>query len=295
MATEALLTSEPMTDEQRKQLTRLAEDAMAEALKEVHPNHVEAQRIHLRGNDIVNAIIDKVRELSTCGKFEDEEVASNCGYFSGYRKPRQICEQVSLLRQIFPGLGLADECLARGACPQCAEGWFAIPRWEAIASTYAAAVEMVLAEIDMRCGGKFVSYREGKLADRYLRQTTATRAAFRLVADEQRGCDILAVPAQFGILHHGRSVRRAREMMRSNEFGLGAFAVGIMLLTHPERLQHYDDLWIDCAGDEYSPDGDGNFENAPYFGLYGGWTKFDAGFLDDANDRYGSASGFSCH
>lgn len=292
MATEALLTSEPMTDEQRKQLTRLAEDAMVEAIREVHPNHLEAQRIHLHSNDIMNAIIEKVRELSVCGRFEDEEVASNCGYFSGYRKPRHICDQLTLLREMFPGLGRADECLAMRACPQCAEGWFAIPRWEAIAPTYGQAVEMVLAELDRRCGGKFVSYRDGKLSERYLRQTAATRAAFRMLEDEQKGCDILAVPAQFGMLHRGRSVRRAREVMPSREFGLGAFAAGVMLLTNPERLQHYDDLWIDCAGDEYSPDGDGNFESAPYLGFYGGWTKFDAGFLDDANDRYGSASGF---
>jgi hypothetical protein len=32
--------------------------------------------------------------------------------------------------------------------------------------------------------------------------------------------------------------------MNANECGLGAFAIGIMLLTHPERLKHYDDLWI---------------------------------------------------
>jgi len=48
--------------------------------------------------------------------------------------------------------------------------------------------------------------------------------------------DILVVPAQFGLRHRGRSVRRVREVMNANEFGLGVFAIGIMLLTHPERL-----------------------------------------------------------
>src|SRR5262249_34336611 len=54
------------------------------------------------------------------------------------------------------------------------------------------------------------------------------------------------------ILHRGRSVHTAREVMgRRRQFVLGAFAVGIMLLAHPERLQHNDDLWSYCAGDEY--------------------------------------------
>ena len=35
--------------------------------------------------------------------------------------------------------------------------------------------------------------------------------------------------------------------MRKTEFGLGAFAVGIMLSTHENRLKNLDDLWIDCG------------------------------------------------
>lgn len=292
MMTDALLTSEPMTDEERKQLTRLAEDAMAKALIVVNPSHAGAQRVQTHGNDIVNAIIDKVRELSKAEEFKDEEVASKCGYVSGYQKPKRIVEQDALLRQIFPGIGFADESLVRRPLPQSAEGWFAIPRWETLAPSYGEAVEKVLAALSDRCGGNCINYREGKLGERYFRQTDASWIAFQKLDEEQKGHDILVMAAQFGIVHRGRSVRRARAMMRFNEFGLGAFAVAIMLLTHPERLQHYDDLWIDCAGDEYSPDGDGNFENTPYFGFYGGWLEFQTGRFEDANDLYGSASGF---
>ena len=292
MAADALLTSEPMTDDERKQLTRLAEDAMTEALKVINPSHADAQRVQTHGSEIVNAIIDKMRELSTADDFKDEEVASKFGYVSGYRKPKSIVEQNAILRQIFPGAGFANDSLARGPVPEGAEGWFAIPRWEIIAPTYGEAVEKVLAAHSERCGGNCINYREGKLGDRYFRQSDATRAAFQKLAEGQKGYDILVLAAQFGILHRGRSVRRVRTMMRSNEFGLGAFAVGIMLLTHPERLRHYDDLWIDCAGDEYSPDGDGTFENSPYFGFYGGWLEFQTGRFEDANDLYGSASGF---
>jgi len=80
--------------------------------------------------------------------------------------------------------------------------------------------------------------------------------------------------------------------MNSTEFGLGAFAIGMMLLTHPERLQHYDDLWIDCAGDEYDPDADGDFSRAPYFSFSGGGVEFAANWFDNANEDYGSALAF---
>lgn len=292
MMADALLTSEPMTDDERKQLTRLAEDAMARALIVINPNHETAQRVQTHGSEIENAIIDKVRELSTREEFSEEEVASSYEYVSGYRRPKSIPEQVTLLRRVFPDIGFANETLEQQPLPGHAEGWFAIPRWEAVAPTYSEAVEKILAALAERCGGNCINYREGKLGDSYFRQTDAARAAFQKLVDTQKECDILVVAAQFGILHRGRSVRRARAMMHFNEFGLGAFAVGIMLLTHPERLQHYDDLWIDCAGDEYSPDGDGRFENSPYFGFYGGWLEFQTGRFEDANDLYGSASGF---
>jgi hypothetical protein len=287
------LPSEPMTDEQRKQLTQLAEEAMAEALRVVNPSHLGAQRIHLHGHDVVHAIVAKVRELASGDKFQDEEVVSHCGYVSGYRAPKAIAEQIRLLGEIFPGLHSVDQSLAQRPVPAGAEGWFALPRWEAVAPTYGAAVERVLAELSARLSGRLFNYREGKLGERYLRQAPGTRDALHALGAAQPGNDILIVAAQFGILHRGRSVRRALELMSINEFGLGAFAAGVMLLTHPERLQHYDDLWIDCAGDEYSLEGDGRFENAPYFGFYGGWAKFDTGWSDDASDCYGSATGFA--
>jgi hypothetical protein len=80
--------------------------------------------------------------------------------------------------------------------------------------------------------------------------------------------------------------------MNANQFGLGAFAIGIMLLTHPERLQNYDDLYIDCAGDEFSPEADGDFSEAPDFNFRGGRVKFGTFWVSYTVDSYGSASGF---
>jgi hypothetical protein len=113
---------------------------------------------------------------------------------------------------------------------------------------------------------------------------------FQKLGLEQKDHDILVVAAQFGLRHRGRSTRRAREVMNASEFGLGAFAIGIMLLTHPERLMNYDDLWIDCAGDDYSCDADGLFGNAPYFGFGDDGVGFGTSDVASADGSYGSAS-----
>ncbi len=46
-------------------------------------------------------------------------------------------------------------------------------------------------------------------------------------------------------------------------------------------------------GEGNIPDADGQFENAPYVNFNDGQLKFDTNWFDNANDNYGSASGFS--
>jgi hypothetical protein len=251
----------------------------------------EAQRVNNKPG-LADLVSNFIAENRLTDKFKDEEVESNYNYPQSYRR-KDLIAQTNMLRQLIPGVGFADEKLSESSLPEGAEGHFAIPRWEKIAPTYREAVEKVFALLSKQRNGKFYNYREGKLSEQYLRQTEQTKAMFQKLGDEQKGYDILVVPAQFGKRHAGRSVRRAREVMDVNEFGLGAFAVGIMLLTHPERLVDYNDLWIDCAGDEYSPGGDGRFEFAPLFDFDGGKVEFDTFWFSRAHDLYGSASGFS--
>jgi hypothetical protein len=236
-----------------------------------------------------------IPDIQPSQQYADEEVESNYGYISGYTKPKSLLEQMKRLRELFPGLGSADEKLAEQPVPTGAEGWFAIPRWEKIAPTYNEAVVGVLAMLSKTRDGKFYNWREGKLGPQYLRESDRTHVCFQKLCEEHTppaGVDILLIPAQLGLRHRGRSVRRAREAMNGSEFGLGAFAVAICLLTHPERLEHYDDLWIDCAGDEYSPDADGRFESAPCFVFDDGLVEFGATWFGGADDCSGSASGF---
>jgi hypothetical protein len=279
-----------ITDGQRKQYKRFVEDAAERALAEVGLDKDSIQKLIERGDEFQDRIITGIRELSVSDEFADEEVESNYGYPNIY-SVKGMTQQTNRLRELFPGIGYAAEELA-GQPLLNSEGWFAIPRWEKIGRTYNEAVEKVLAKIKETRDGQFYNYREGELGPKYLRQHPRTVKMFQTLGDQQKGNDILVVPAQFGFLHRGRSVRRAREIFGANEFGLGAFAVGIMLLTHPERLQAYEDLFIDCPGDEYALVADGDFSHAPFFHFDDGEVEFGTGWFDDAYGHYGSASAF---
>jgi hypothetical protein len=91
--------------------------------------------------------------------------------------------------------------------------------------------------------------------------------------------------------HRGKSVRRARETFSGNEFGLGAFAMGCMVLFHPEHYVKWEQLHTDCAGDEFDPDADGAFSMAPLFN-FGDELAFDACDVSGARPYFGSVSGF---
>jgi hypothetical protein len=282
---------------QIKQINRFASDAVEKVLTELGLDNPGAQRVIEHGDEFAEAVrtaaLASLQDLSVSDKFKNEEVESNYGYLSGYRKPKSIAKQTNILRQIFPGVGFAHEKLAKREVPAGAEGWFAIPKWQTIAPTYNEAVQKVLDMIKETRNGNLVNYRNGDLGPERLRQSVKLAAIFEKLATEQKDYDILVVPAQFGLRHRGRSVRRAREVMNSKEFGLGVFAVGIMLLTHPERLQHYDDLGIDCAGDEFDdPAADVRFDNGLMFNFHDSFVRFGTYWFDDANEHYGSASAF---
>ncbi len=291
-----------ITKKQREQYRRFVRDATSKgiklALEKVPLDRAGFQLLLGRDEEfnaaIVALIVEKTSEFSLSSQFAKEEIRSGYAYPQGYRV-KQIDEQAELLRKFFPDLGANSELiqsLAERPLPAGADGWFAIPRWEKIAATYDEALLKVLLCIAVT--RKFCDHREGKLDGRYLRQTYQAIAAWKKLGEEQNG-DILVVAAQFGIRHRGRSVRRARRVMIAREFGLGAFAVGCMLLTHPEREQEQEQreqLHIDCAGDEFRPDEGGPFVNAPSFRFRDDELRFHTSEVDSASEVYGSASGF---
>jgi hypothetical protein len=259
----------------------------------------EAQRVNEAPglSDVIAEFIAKHRVRQD---FASEEVPSNYGYLSGYTKPRPLEEQAAVLREAFPEYANAtyDASIAEQPLPEGAEGWFIVPAdWKKLANTYASgACKKVFGKVREVYGGNAVNYleREGKLTERHLRESAAKRAAMEQIREAQKGHDFLVVAGQFGHLHRGRSVRRARVVMQdSGQFGFGLFESLILLLTHPDRLRHYDDLWIDCAGDEISLNGDGQFSVAPYVYFSDGMLKVYAYRVGNPHDNYGSVSGFS--
>ena len=304
------ITSDARTTDQEKQVNRMLDDlcqsAKTLAIKRVNPDKAGTQRLIGSGDEVGKELnefmIDLVRRYATTDQFAEEEVESKYGYLSGYEKPIGVTEQCNQLRAIFPGVGYPNQDLlsriekGEAELPEGAEGWFAIPNWMKHAtifgSTYSQAVQTVLDAIK-KARGRLYNYREGQIDEAHLRQLARSEKFWKELAEAQGNPDILLVPAQFGIRHRGRSVRRARVVIEgtSGEFALGAFAVGIMILTNPIRLQNYDDLWIDCAGDEFSG-GDGVFARAPCFRFHDDGVGFGAIYVASALGYYGSASGF---
>ncbi len=234
----------------------------------------------------------KESQDSTVGnRYVNEEVTSYSTYPEVYGV-KSVTEQVANLRDLFPELKDAtfDGKLASSPLPRYAEGWFAIPRWQVLASTYGLAVQKVLATIQSK--RSFYNYREGRLGEEFLRPHEHTTSMLKILANQQAGHNILIIPVQFGLLHRGQSVRRAREVFQPNEFGLGSFQVGTMFLTHPERLVQWNQLHLDCAGDEYARVADARFVYAPVFDFHDGGLKFGTRPRADAHWDYGSVSGF---
>lgn len=282
------LTQQATTEGQFEQTTRVVVDAVRKALKPLGKE--AAQRVHTRGNELAAGIAKLIEELSVSDQYANEEVETSYNYPPQYRvKP--LAEQIDSIASIFNLDGTKAYAYASNlpVLPEGAEGWFAVPRFEAVGNTYGDAVEKVIGLIAK--SRKLKNWREGQLHERYLRQSERTQWMMAKLVEGQVG-DILVIPAQFGFRHRGKSVRRARETFYDNEFGLGSFTVGTMLLTHPEREVEWGQLHIDCSGDEYSPDAGGQFVVAPIFDWDGGGLRFSYHWANNAGKRYGSASGF---
>lgn len=289
------------TKDQETQLDRLVDDAVKSGKellrKKVNPDLDGLQRLIERGGEFQDAIIDamlaKARELTVSNQYADQEVESNYGYLSGYTKPNPITDQISILTNLFTEIKGVTAMLelANAELNPLAEGWFTIPDWHLIAPTYSQAVQKVL-DMIKKVRGRLYNYREGQIDERHLRESKRSQRAWDAIRATQPNHGILLFQAQFGLWHAGRSVLRALEVMPGYEFGLGAYANGMMILTHPNRLENYDDLWIDCAGDEFSDEGDGVFGHAPSWLFGGGRVEFGADGVSVANDGCGSSSGF---
>ena len=287
-----------VTTRDRKGLKFLS--IVGDAYNKARLSEEEAQRV----NDtpgLAVLVAGFIAENRQSIRYAEEEVRSGYGYRSGYRKPVQISDQIDILRSHWPQLNpdgairYMKEVYLTLQLPDWVEGPFALIRPGFFSEKYGEELEEVFKALAKDLNGKFVNYHEGQLGSDHLRQSAKTISAMVLAMEQQPDSDILILGEQFGIRHRGRSVRRACEVIQGTpgEFGEGTKNVGTMLLTNPSRLQHLDDLWIDCAGDEYAPDAVGGFGSAPYFVSSSGRVGFSTGGVSHVDGFYGAASGWS--
>ena len=261
-----------------------------------------AQRLNENGGALQDDIRKAIEKHSAINQFANEEVASSYVYPPEYKGPKPIEEQIAAIAKIFE-LDPTEAFLNAKNLPELpkgAEGWFAVPAVEAIArkhfpevtdqdEKYCRAIQLIHVKIaEMR---SFYNYRDGQIAPAQLRLLARTAQALEKIAETQKG-DILIIAAQLGMRHRGRSVRRAREVFVTNEFGLGSVAFGAIVLTHPERFVRWEQLHADMAGDEFKDSGaDGQFDGAPFFDFDDGKVRFGTSYVGTVYGYYGSDSG----
>jgi hypothetical protein len=283
------------TEQQNQMLREFLGDAMQQAYRTAieQLDQQSAQTVLDMNRKLKAEVVERVVEIihrhTVSDKYKDEEAGSSRIYPQTYRV-RPIEAQVTELPKLFPGLGSCMEKLSRKPLPAGAEAWFAIPRWQALAPSYSEAVEMMLAALATR--RKLSNRIVGKIGEKYLRQSERSKLAEKILAEQQQGSDLLVVGAQAGMLHRGCSARRTRVAMAGNEFGLGVFAMGCILLTHPERLSSGETLMIDCSGDEYSVRADYSFDRVPLFDYDMAGIEFSIFYEDRARNLWGTPTGF---
>lgn len=238
---------------------------------------------------------------SVTNQYASEVVDSSYTYPKEY-KLKLVAEQVKTMAEMFG----FDEAQALTflqnlpMLPEGAEGWFAIPKVSAVAKKffpaitdpamqYCEAVKLVFTKLAKN--RSFTNYRDGQIAPSQLHVNLRTASFLEELETQQQG-DILIIAAQYGMRHRGKSVRRARETFAGNEFGLTSFALGCMALIHPERFVRWEELDVDCSGDEFAPGADGVFSGAPVFRFCDDGLKFGTGDVSDAYGNFGSASAF---
>lgn len=157
------------------------------------------------------------------------------------------------------------------------DGLFLIPKWNKIGKTYNEAVIKLIEALkkDRPC----YDYRNGNWGPEYL------RALPRDIPE--------VVSAQLGKKYKGMSVENVRKNISKTETLMGIYEIGIVLLTNPKILSRYEDLWIDCPGDEYSPDAGSRFVGSPCFWFIGGKLGFDTRDVGGASEYCGSGSVFA--
>lgn len=226
-------------------------------------------------------------------------------YHSGYNSVPSIKENLidierefNVLRNMFTELSHADfdkgfvRRIIRGEVklPDGAERWVLCPRWQIFAEQYGEALEVVFSALREVKHGNFHNSREMQLGPYYLTQIATTKHIFDRYSKEQMHHGILVIPIQLGMRFCGISSDTVKTMFCSTEGGIDSFTTSIILLTHLNRLQNNDDLWISCPGDRYVCHAGGTLVHTPIFRHFNNQIDYSVRFesYKDPHIGYGS-------
>lgn len=162
---------------------------------------------------------------------------------------------------------------------------FTFPAWQTKDKTYSEAVNQTLKEIKKT--RPFYSLL--KIASENIRETERKQEMIKQCTKD----GLVAIDVQLGEKYKGKSVKEARELFENNEFGLGAYEVGQILLQEPDILEDFNSLWLDCAGDEFEYPGDNaRFGHAPCFDFSYSKVSFSTLRVGHACGHCGSVAAF---
>lgn len=212
--------------------------------------------------------------------------AQNQHFLSGYQ-PRSINEQAQTLVKMFPECSFYSNFPTR-LPPDGAEGLFLRPNWRNVATTYEEALREVF-RLLAKYRGNIENHLDNVSSRIFYYQTNETRKALEKLSIGGKGC---VFPAQLGGQYQGYAFKDAHEaIVGAGQFGLDAFTVGIILLTHPELLRRKEHPRIFCAGEWHAIEGFPKVRFVPVFYYRDGALSF--GSLEEHHiSTSGFASGF---
>jgi hypothetical protein len=122
-----------------------------------------------------------------------------------------------------------------------------------------------------------------------IRVSSRSQRMMQKIAETQKG-DIIIIATQLNRCP-GLSVREVRKTYANNEFGLGAFQGGAIILANPDWTMIAGRPGINCPGDEMLSVNN-QFSDVPRFRSFGEWFAFGPGCFDDVSNLFGSATVF---
>ncbi|OGB74342.1 hypothetical protein A2V68_01150 [candidate division Kazan bacterium RBG_13_50_9] len=242
-----------------------------------------------------------LEEAIALNPFSKERVKQAWFYPKNWQA-KGVAEQVIKLATLFPGIDLSqvEMLVAKLVAQKLADGVAILPKlsflaklWN-IADPYGGGYGPICEKLFelIAASRSFHNYRTGQMNEQHIRIMEDVREQLKKLEAETLG-DVLVLSFNFGNLYAGFSPRNARfEALNNNQFPLIAAQVACLLLTMPDRLTAWEQLFIDCSGDEWDWDAGGGWTRSVCFGFDGGKLLFDNRYADYANDFFGSAVAF---